>query len=313
MTQAAARSSPPAPVATRLLKDGYHWLLSRMSPRLAVSLAYALGHGTVPRLHDPTTFTEKVQFRKLYDRDERLPRLADKVLVKAYVEEKLGPAWVIPTLWHGRALPPVPHRTWPVPFVIKANNGSATNHFVRREADKDWPKIEALCERWMAAPNRAPLGEWAYVQIAPQIMVEPFVGAGDVLPWDYKFMVFNGRLEFIQVDTGRATVHRRTFFDRAWARQPFELKYPAEPADIPPPANLKVMIEAAEALAADFDFVRVDLYEIGGRPLFGEMTFYPDSGTGRFRPRHHDERWGQLWPPFPTRPARTSVVRSRQM
>lgn len=299
MMKAANVTSLPAAMASRLLKRGYHGLLRQMSPRLAISLSYALGHGMIPRLQFPTTFTEKIQFRKLYDRDERLPRLADKVLAKAYVEERLGPAWIIPTLWHGRVLPPVLDRTWAVPFVIKANNGSATNCFVRREAEKDWRRIEALCERWMAAPNRAPLGEWAYLHIAPQIMIEPFVGTGDVLPWDYKFMVFNGRVEFIQVDTGRATLHRRTFFDRVWVRQPFELKYPAEPANIPRPINLEAMIKAAELLAAGFSFVRVDLYEVGDRPLFGEMTFYPDSGTGRFRPRRYDEQWGRLWPQLP--------------
>lgn len=293
----------------QLLKRAYHRLLGRLSPRLAVSLSYAVGHGTFPRLENPTTFTEKIQARKLYERDERLPRLADKVLVKAYVEAKLGPAWVVPSLWHGRSLPPPSARTWPAPFVVKANNGSSTNYFVRRDADKDWRKIEALCECWMAAPNRAPLGEWAYLQIAPQILIEPFVGIGDALPWDYKLMVFDGRVEFIQVDTGRATVHRRTFFDRDWARQPFELKYPAEPAHIPRPASLEAMIRGAEALAAGFGFVRVDLYEIDGRPLFGEMTFYPDSGTGRFRPRAHDERWGRLWPRLPSRPERSLLER----
>jgi len=312
MMQAANVTSLPAAMTSRLLKRWYHGLLRRMSPRLAVSLSYALGHGMIPRLEYPTTFTEKIQFRKLHDRDERLPRLADKVLVKAYVEERLGREWLIPTLWHGRALPPVSDRTWPMPFVIKANNGSATNCFVRREAEKDWRRIEALCERWMAAPNRAPLGEWAYLHIAPQIMVEPFVGAGDVLPWDYKFMVFSGRVEFIQVDTGRATVHRRTFFDRAWVRQPFELKYPAEPANIPRPVNLNAMIEAAEVLAADFGFVRVDLYDVRNRPLFGEMTFYPDSGTGRFRPRLYDEQWGRLWPQSSARSVSTYPPPSRR-
>ena len=33
--------------------------------------------------------------------------------------------------------------------------------------------------------------------------------------------------------------------------------------------------------------------------LFGEMTFYPDSGTGRFRPHVYDEFWGRLWPQVP--------------
>jgi len=286
----------------RLLKHCYHGLLGQLTPRTAISLSYLVGHGRLPHLKNPRTFTEKIQFRKLYDRDERMPKLADKILVKAYVEEKLSPAWVIPTLWHGRRLPPLAERTWPAPFFIKANNGSATNHFIRHEADKDWQRIEAMCEHWMAAPSRAPLGEWAYTQIAPQILIEPFIGVGDSLPWDYKLMVFNGRVEFIQVDTGRATVHRRTFFDREWVRQPFELKYPGERRDIPRPVSLKAMIDGAEALATNFSFVRVDMYEIDDRPLFGEMTFYPDSGTGRFHPHSYDEKWGRLWSQLPWRP-----------
>jgi hypothetical protein len=279
----------------RLLRRCYHALLSQLTPRIAILVSYAVGHGTLPRLGNPKTFTEKIQFRKLYDRDDRLPRLADKVLVKAYVEEKLGSAWVIPTLWHGRRLPPLADRTWQAPFVVKANNGSATNYFVHSEIDKNWQRIEALCESWMAMPNRAPLGEWAYLEVKPQLLIEPFVGAKRLLPWDYKLMVFNGRVEFIQVDTGRATMHRRTFFDREWIRQPFELKYPSDPRDIPRPVSLRAMIDGAEALATNFGFVRVDLYEIDDRPMFGEMTFYPDSGTGRFRPRIYDEIWGRLW------------------
>jgi hypothetical protein len=34
------------------------------------------------------------------------------------------------------------------------------------------------------------------------------------------------------------------------------------------------MLTAAEILAADFDFVGADFYEIGGQPLFGQITFY---------------------------------------
>jgi hypothetical protein len=34
------------------------------------------------------------------------------------------------------------------------------------------------------------------------------------------------------------------------------------------------MIEAAEILAEDLPFVRIDFYEVGNVPKFGEMTFY---------------------------------------
>lgn len=55
------------------------------------------------------------------------------------------------------------------------------------------------------------------------------------------------------------------------------------------------MIEGAEALAHDLDFVRIDFYEIDGRPRFGEMTFYPGSGLDPFDPAELDIIMGALW------------------
>src|SRR3546814_18607393 len=68
------------------------------------------------------------------------------------------------------------------------------------------------------------------------------------------------------------------------------------PESIPPrPKCLPQMIEMAEALGKDFCFVRVDLYEIDGHPLFGEMTFTPGSGFRRFEPKSFDVQYGTLW------------------
>jgi hypothetical protein len=55
------------------------------------------------------------------------------------------------------------------------------------------------------------------------------------------------------------------------------------------------MIAGAETLAEDFPFVRVDLYEVGGQPLFGEMTFYPNSGIRHFSPPEYDTKIGAFW------------------
>jgi TupA-like ATPgrasp len=55
------------------------------------------------------------------------------------------------------------------------------------------------------------------------------------------------------------------------------------------------MIEGAEALAHDIDFVRVDLYDLGGKPRFGEMSFYPGSGLDPFDPISLDAMLGRCW------------------
>ena len=41
------------------------------------------------------------------------------------------------------------------------------------------------------------------------------------------------------------------------------------------------MIEIAERLGEGVDFVRVDLYDVDGRVVFGELTNYPAGGTDR--------------------------------
>jgi hypothetical protein len=245
-----------------------------------------------PNLDEPRTFNELVQARKLNDRNPLLPLLADKVRVKDHVARRLGSEWVIPTLWHGTELPERPD--WPLPFVLKSSHASCQCAFVRTGRE-NWPRIRRNAHRWLHRSYGGILDEWLYGKIEPQLLVEPFIGNGCSLPMDYKFFVFGGRAEFVQVDTDREHAHKRTIFDRAWRRLPVELQFPLERREIAPPKSLPKMIEAAEMLSRGFDFVRVDLYEVDGRPLFGELTFYPGSGLDRFQPAAFDRLFGEHW------------------
>ena len=55
------------------------------------------------------------------------------------------------------------------------------------------------------------------------------------------------------------------------------------------------MIRISEQLAVETDFVRVDLYDVGGRVVFGELTSYPLGGSRRFRPESFDATVGRWW------------------
>ena len=52
------------------------------------------------------------------------------------------------------------------------------------------------------------------------------------------------------------------------------------------------MKKVAEELSSDFPFVRVDLYNVNGKIYFGELTFYPSSGYGKFHPDEFDIQLG---------------------
>ena len=50
----------------------------------------------------------------------------------------------------------------------------------------------------------------------------------------------------------------------------------------------------AELLSKDFDFVRVDLYTVGEKVYFGELTFHPEGGFGKFTPPEADLEIGNM-------------------
>lgn len=260
---------------------------SNVIAQCRIRAIYLARHGRLPNLVSPKTFTELVQYRKLYDRDPRMPRLADKVAVKDYVAAKIGRDWVIPTLWSGVMLPDI--NDWPLPFVMKSRHGWNQVAFLTSDPI-DWPHLRRLTERWMKTAHGGWLDEWIYADIERGLLVEPYIGRGALLPIDYKFYVFGGRVAFIQVHLERATNHRWMLFDRNWKR------VSTQTDDQPgPPTALQKMIEAAETLAANFDFVRVDLYQPGDQPRFGEMTFYPGSGFDPFDPVGLDTVIGAHW------------------
>ncbi len=256
--------------------------------RLRIRITYLARHGYLPDLDAAPTFNEMVQRRKLFDRDPRLPLLADKIAVKQWVAGQLGDHWVTPTLWQGRALPL--DMVWPLPFVVKSRHGCNQRAFVRT-GNEDWAAIRAAAARWMRRRYGYWLDEWLYAAVPRGILVEPFIGEGDILPVDYKLFVFAGSVVAVQVHLAREHAHRWIVLDPQWRR----LSSPTADPDPPRPDSLPAMLAAAATLGRDFDCVRVDFYEVGGQPRFGEMTFYPGSGLDRFSPVSLDAWFGAHW------------------
>src|SRR5690606_15357840 len=200
----------------RLVKQAVKAVL----PEHAVArLKFYYVFGRWPDERRPVTFNEKVHWRKFHQRDPRMGMLVDKVAVKEFVRETLGEQWVIPTWFAGEQLPPRPQRDWPLPYIIKSNHRSGDLIIIRRPEDIDWPEIEARCRSWLKAASHARAAqEWAYSLVKPKILVEQYIG-GETPPTDYKFLVFDCRVQYIQVDADRFGAHLQAFYDRDWVRQ----------------------------------------------------------------------------------------------
>jgi hypothetical protein len=262
----------------------------------AIRLHYLRNFWRLPNLKSPVTLNEKINWRKLNQKDERFTFFADKITAKTQVFDLLGPDVINPTLWTGLDASTIPWEDLPAPFVIKWNHSAGDALFVMDTLKVNRSEIEKTL---MANRNRKHghfSREWGYYGIKPMLMIEPMLLTKDLKsPEDFKFFCYHGRVHFIQVDLGRFTYHERCFFDREWNYIDAKIAYPP-PSTLPArPECLKKMIEVAEKIGELFDFVRVDLYQLPPNVYFGETTFYPNAGFAPFHNYADDIMFGSPW------------------
>ncbi|HET6732823.1 ATP-grasp fold amidoligase family protein [Mycobacterium sp.] len=243
----------------------------------------------------PRTFNEKVNWRILYDRRDRIVAACDKMRMKAMARAAyLGADLRIPeTYWYGTDLRDAPDLAGLPPWVLKPNHSSG--HVVLGPDPQT--DVAALLEQTRDWWKRTPLelGEWGYGEARPLLLLEERIPTRDGSPpADYKFFVFDGRVELIQVNRGRFDDQTATFLDADWNRLP--VRWRIRPvADEPRPAELDTMLEIARTLGSGWDFIRVDLYAVDGSVWFGEYTPYPGGGLLRYTPRQFDAEQGRHW------------------
>ncbi len=252
--------------------------------------------GYWPQIREPRSFNEKLAHRKLLTDNEKFTEVQDKWAVRDYVKERVGDE-VLTEVYHVTDDPEtIPFDELPEKFVVKPTHGCNWIEIVEDKSEADFEEIKEKCREWLSKTFGQKQREYWYKDIEPMIMVEEFIeGENGEVPRDYKFFVFDGCVEFIEVDFDRFQGHKRTFFDREWSQLDFELGYPRG-YNIDKPANLKELINIAEDIAEDFEFMRVDLYNIDDEEIYlGELTVCHASGRQRFRPKEWDFKMGEYW------------------
>ncbi len=252
--------------------------------------------GYWPKIKNPRTFNEKILHRKLYTNNELFSIVGDKWKVRNYVSGKLDED-ILPEVYHVTDDPTtIPFDELPDDYVIKPTHMSGPIIFIDENEKPNRSSIQQSCYDWLNTTYGSIKEEYWYSKIKPQIIIEELLkDKKNEYPPDFKFFVFHGKVEYIEVDTDRHTNHKRRFYDRNWNAQEFELKFPLGPV-IDKPNSLDKMINIAEKLGSGFDFIRVDLYELNGeRIVFGELTVGPESGGGQFRPLKYDFEFSSYW------------------
>lgn len=250
--------------------------------------------GYLPRFENPRSLNEKINYIKLFNRNPVRALIADRLKVRDYVAERVNGCRFPEIQWRGGRLDRAAWDALPELFAIKANHGSKMTRIVNKGTD-GFDEVRRETDSWLRRDYSRYGREWIYDDLERYLIAEEMLGRAGSPPLDFKFFVMNGRVGFVQVDVGRFRDHRRNLYTRDFIRIDAEYEHPSTD-DVPKPDEFERAIEIAERLAADLDFIRVDLYLLGGEIYFGELTNTPENGFGRMRPRSFDFEMGRLLP-----------------
>lgn len=255
--------------------------------------------GREVELHNPIRFTDKLQWLKLHWYDPLAVKCADKYEVRKIVRERIGEEFLNELIAVYDSIEEIDISGLPNKFVLKATHGSGYNFICTNKDSINWKQKLKEIKKWLNKNYHRKGSEWVYKEITPRIICERYLPAEDPIQGliDYKFFCFNGTVSYCQVIRGRERDHETIdFYDRNWNHMSFTglRNLPSSNMDYEKPLKYEEMIDLSEKLSKGFPFVRVDLYYVKENIYFGELTFFPMSGMGRFYPDEWDYRIGDL-------------------
>ncbi|MBR4833494.1 MAG: hypothetical protein IKU86_04060 [Thermoguttaceae bacterium] len=293
-----------------------NWLLTpfnilyRISPTLTLRILFRLKLKSKLNLLEPKTFSEKINWLKLYYRNDLMVECVDKFAARGYIERLGFENHLAKLYWHGDDPEQIPFDTLPQAFVIKSTSGSGNNIIVKDKAKLNRELVKKKFRKWLKEKYLVAYGEWCYGKVKPSIVVEEFLSDGEnFVPIDYKFFCFNkmnGNEEpsvgCIGVDLDRFSGHKRLVMDSEWNYLPdTELGFPTRSdVDVPKPVAFDEMCAVAVKLAKPFPTCRIDFYVIGDKFYIGEITFFDNAGFAKIVPPEFNNLMGS-WIALPKR------------
>jgi hypothetical protein len=239
------------------------------------------------------SFNEKMQWLKLYDNNARKTQLADKYLVREYVQEKVGKQYLVKLLGVWDQFDNIDFSSLPSAFVLKANHGSGWNLIVKDKSKMNYANAKEKFDKWMKSNYFEFSVQYEYKNIVPKIIAEEYIENDNQELYDYKFWCFEGKAKYIMFLSNRNSGLKMSFYDLNWNKVDISYHYPRHADDIERPEKLHEMIDVANKLCQGFHHCRIDLYNTKSSGIkFGEITFNSYGGVCDWNPKRADYMLG---------------------
>lgn len=264
----------------------------KMSVQKFLDLCFDYYLGKKINWKNPQTYNEKLQWLKIYDRQDRYTKMVDKYEAKEYVKNIIGEEYIIPTIGIYDKFENIDFEKLPQQFVMKCTHDSGGLVICKDKKNLNIKEAKRKINQCLKVNYFNCWKEWPYKNVKPRIIIEKYMTNDDSDGInDYKFFCFNGKVKLLFIATDRVNENEETkfdFYDENFNHLPIKNGHPN--ALVPPskPLNFEKMKELAEILSKDIPHLRVDFYEINGKIYFGELTFSHWAGMVPFEPEEYD-------------------------
>lgn len=261
-------------------------LINWMSDETFIKLVFKASFGYELDLNNPKTFSEKLQWLKLYNRRPEYTMMVDKYRVRDYIREKIGEEYLIPLLNVWNSVEEIDFDSLPNQFVLKCNHDQGSVVICKDKSTFDVEAAKRKLARKLKRNHYWSIREWPYKNVKPCIICEQYMqddGGKEELS-DYKVLCFNGEPKLIEVHRGRfGGGHTQDIYDLNWNKTKYyQPDVPTSDEVMDKPVFAEEMISLSRKLSDGIPHVRVDWYYTNEHLYFSELTFYDGSGFDPF-------------------------------
>lgn len=284
------------------VKSYIYWKLNldrlyyNMSDEDYIRLNYKKVFGKELNYENTRTFSEKIQWLKIYNRRPEYTNMVDKLAAKEYVKSLIGEEYIIQTLGVWNDFNEIDFNKLPSQFVLKCTHNSGGIIICKDKSKLNKRKAKNRINHSLKRNYYLSSREWPYKDVPAKIIAEEYLENNENGLNDYKIWCFNGEPKYIQFISGRiGNDVYEAFYDVNWNLQTFSYHNQILKKEIEKPQCLEELLELSRKIAKKQPFVRCDFYVLEDKSIrFGEITFYPMSGFEIWKPSKMDEVLGDM-------------------
>lgn len=253
-------------------------IATTISPKLYINLSYLHNRGKFPNLKNPKDVSEIILSTMQSGKVNEYSDYVDKIKVREFYKN-MGYQQYLPEIygiWNNAD--EIDFEKLPDAFALKTNHGCGHHYICKNKSELNIEAAKKIINK--ALNTRFGLSETQYHSIRPLVYCEEYIndGTGD-LPSDYKFLCTDGEIKCILIVTERTEkTYKLLTFNTEWEIKNYVMPHYIAKHKFSRPQNLTLMTNIAKQISKNFEFVRVDFYDLGFKIFLGELTFTPQGG-----------------------------------